>query len=396
MERKKKNLLPKTNRSEFAGAFGDLPLLFPLLSAYVVVCHINPVPALIILGLACLGCGIYYQLPIPVQPLKVFAAIAIAQKLSPQVVFAGGLLMGIIFLTLSFSPFLLKRLTKVFPVPVVLGVQFSIGLLLFRVASELIFTRTLSFPGEWKVFLNPDLLLVATGGLILLFFSKHQQIPAALLVIILLGVCATLAFGSPFLPPYLQSKGYPGPFFLPSLADFKKASWLLVVPQVPLTLGNSLVATVDAARFYFGPKAKRVTLRNLSFSLGFLNILSGLFGGIPICHGSNGLTAHYRFGARSGRATVILGLIFLSSVFLFGDGIKTLFNLVPFSLFGVLLFYVAFQHALLARRVVGWKEAFVVLAIGLTTLITGNLAGAALVGIVVYFCLINKNAREPV
>ena len=394
--KEKKGLIPGINRFELAGALGDLPLLFPLLSAYVVICRINPVPAFILLGLAYLGCGIYYRLPLPVQPLKAFAAIAIAQKLSPQVVFAGGFLMGIIFLALSFSPFLLKRLPKIFPGPVVLGIQFSLGLLLFRVASELIFTRALSFPGGPETFLNPDLLLAVTGGLILLFFSKHQRIPA-LLVIILLGVCAGLAFGSPILPPHFQAETYPYAPFLPSLSDLKIASYLLVLPQIPLTMANSLVATVDTAGFYFGQKAKRVTLKNLSFSLGFLNILGGLFGGIPVCHGSNGVTAHYRFGARSGRATVILGLIFLASVFVFGNNIKTLFNLVPFSLFGVLLFYVAFQHALLARRVDNWKEALVVLAIGLTTLTTGNLAGAALVGIVVYFCIFHqKDARKTV
>jgi len=115
------------------------------------------------------------------------------------------------------------------------------------------------------------------------------------------------------------------------------------------------MATVDTAGFYFGQKARRVTLKNLSFSLGFLNILSGLFGGIPVCHGNNGLTTHYRFGARNGWAIAILGLIFLASVFVFGNGLKTLFHLVPFSLFGVLLFYVGFQHALLARRVGSWK-----------------------------------------
>lgn len=340
-----KRILGNRGRFELVGAFGDLPLLLPLLSGLVVVCHLDAVSVFTLIGLAYLGCGLYYRIPLPIQPLKAVAAIAIAQRLNPEVIFAGGLLMGVFFLTLSFSPSLLTFLSKIFPQPVILGIQLSLGLLLFRVASELLFAPPV-------------------------FFT------------------------SVVLP---QNRMYFNLFSFPNLADFGKAAWLLVIPQIPLSVGNSLFATVDAAEFYFGKRAKKVTLKHLSFDLGIINILSGLLGGAPVCHGSNGLTAHYRFGARSGQATIFLGLLLLLLVFIFRNGINTLFRLVPLALFGVLLFYVGFQHALLAKRSDGGKGFLVVLTTGLTTLITGNLAAAFLAGVISYFCLFHKkNVRNTI
>ena len=44
-----------------------------------------------------------YRRPIPVQPMKVVAAIVIATGISPQVVAAGGLLIGLILVLLAVS-----------------------------------------------------------------------------------------------------------------------------------------------------------------------------------------------------------------------------------------------------------------------------------------------------
>ena len=95
----------------------------------------------------------------------------------------------------------------------------------------------------------------------------------------------------------------------PSASDFATAAVVLVVPQLPLTFANSCIATADAARGYFGAAASRVTAGRLAVSLGLGNVLAGLLGGMPVCHGAGGLTAHRSFGARTGRAPIFLGTI---------------------------------------------------------------------------------------
>lgn len=71
---------------------------------------------------------------------------------------------------------------------------------------------------------------------------------------------------------------------------------LLVVPQLPLTLGNAVVATAATARDYYGPRASRATIRALSTSISAFDLFAALVGGFPVCHGSGGVTSHYRFG----------------------------------------------------------------------------------------------------
>ena len=81
----------------------------------------------------------------------------------------------------------------------------------------------------------------------------------------------------------------------------------LVIAQLPLTFGNSVVATVDAEREYFGNAARRVTEDRMAWSIAGSNLVSGIFHGLPICHGAGGVTAHYKLGARTAGATLMVG-----------------------------------------------------------------------------------------
>src|SRR3989337_3705411 len=98
---------------------------------------------------------------------------------------------------------------------------------------------------------------------------------------------------------------------LPEPSQLLTAFVVLVIPQLPLTLGNAVIACADTARGYFRQDADRVTHRSLLISKGLANIFAGGIGGMPVCHGAGGLTAHYRFGARTGGATILLGAALL-------------------------------------------------------------------------------------
>jgi SulP family sulfate permease len=168
----------------------------------------------------------------------------------------------------------------------------------------------------------------------------------------------------------------------PAQGDLGVALFVLLLPQVPLTFANSIAATTDTARHYYGRDAFRVTHRNLAASLGIGNLLSSMIGGMPVCHGSGGVTAHYLFGARTGRANLFIGGVFLLSALFLGQSISSLAGMFPVSVLGALLIYIGVRHAALVRDVLEHGHEFTIAAgIGLLTLFTGNLAIAFVAGI---------------
>jgi sulfate permease, SulP family len=99
--------------------------------------------------------------------------------------------------------------------------------------------------------------------------------------------------------------------------------------------------------------------------------------------GRGGVTAHYRFGARTGGATLFIGGLFVVLALLFGRSISLLFVLLPPPVLGILLVYVGLEHARLVHDIVTFPgELAVAVVIGLLTLLTGNLAVAFAAGIV--------------
>ena len=89
------------------------------------------------MGILYIAAGWYFRLPMPVQPLKAMAVIAIAQGLGPSVIAAGALLMSIALLFLTATR-ALDYMNRVVPQPVVRGVQFALGILLIRSAVDIL------------------------------------------------------------------------------------------------------------------------------------------------------------------------------------------------------------------------------------------------------------------
>lgn len=165
-------------------------------------------------------------------------------------------------------------------------------------------------------------------------------------------------------------------------ADFYTVFIVLLLPQIPLTFANSVMATADTADRYYGKAARKVSLRALAATLGAGNLFAGLIGGMPVCHGSGGVTAHYRFGARTGAASVFIGGAFVLLALLFGRSLPDLCRLLPIPVLGALLIYIGGQHARLVRDVLDSPhESAIVAGIGLVTLVTGNLAIGFISGI---------------
>jgi sulfate permease, SulP family len=364
------------DRGELAGTVADLGVLVPIAVALIVQNGLSATAVLLPAGLLYIAAGLIYRLPVPVQPLKAFGAIAIAQGLSANEIAAGALLMGGVFVALGISGWL-DRVARMFPHPIIRGVQLAVGLLFCQLAWKL----TASPPVAFTDHVQPTWWLL-TGGLavILAGLVVHRHAVALVLIVltifaIALGYQGTLEFG-------------PSPIHLPDLSAhaFTTAAIALVLPQLPLTFANSCLATADAARSYFGAAGSRVQAGRLALSLGAANLFAGSIGGMPVCHGAGGMTAHYGFGARTGGTPIILGVTLLVLAVAVGASLAGLLAGFPLPILAGLLAIAGLLHIALLkdlREPAHWALAIAVGIIGLLA----NLAVALVAALLVWWAV---------
>jgi MFS superfamily sulfate permease-like transporter len=362
---------------ELAGGLGDAGLLVPLMVAMVALNGIGATAAFGLAGLAYIGTALAFRVPVPVQPLKAFAAAAVALGLEADVIAAGALLMSGAMAVLAVTG-LAGWLAERFPQVLVRGIQAAVALLLVKAAVDL------AGKGNWSGMpeIAPALAFAMAGAACLVLFLARTswQLPGSLAVLGG-GFAIGLAVGG--FPDDLTLGPGPVDLSVPDGPAFGEALTALVLAQLPLTFGNSIVATADAERTYFGEGARRVTPNRLAASIGLWNALAGLFTAVPVCHGAGGVTAHYKLGARSAFSTASAGALLLALALLLGDSLPALLRvLAPGALAGMLLF-VAVQHGLLALSIRGAFERTVVITVGAVTLIAGNLAVGFAVGVAI-------------
>ncbi|MPY95277.1 MAG: hypothetical protein GEV08_20135, partial [Acidimicrobiia bacterium] len=164
----------------------------------------------------------------------------------------------------------------------------------------------------------------------------------------------------------------------------RDALFLLVLPQLPLTMTSSCIATADAAHAYYGRRAWRVRPSALAQTIGGANLVGGLTGAMAMCHGSGGVSAHHVFGARTWRAPVIIGVAMLSLGVLFGQNVVAWISVFPLPLLAGLLGVVAVTHLRLVSGLPRHQQvAALVLGIcgfhfGVAYMVVGVSAGLAL------------------
>lgn len=371
----------RLDRRELSGAFGDSSVLFPLAASLVAVNGLDPTAVFTGAGLFYVGAALYFRLPMPVQPLKAFSAIAIASALSPSVIAAGALILGTTYLLLGATG-LIGVVARAVPLPVVKGIQLWLGIALLRSAWEmaqrpqgLVAPTAVSALG---VAVPIGVPLAAAALAVVLVLLRWRFAPAS--VVVLAGGAAAgavwgIGVGPLALGPTAPALVVPGP------GDWWPALTLLAIPQLPLSVGNAMISTHDAARTYFGRGAERATLGAIATSMGIANLAAGLFAGIPMCHGAGGLTAHYRFGARTAAATLAMGATLIVLGVVFGrSALELVTRGMPPAILGALLAYVGWEHLQLVRALRGpgaWTTCVAVAVIGtvVADLAVGVLAG---------------------
>lgn len=381
------------DRHELAGSLGDLGSLLPLAFGLVLLNGLDSTATFLTIGLFYVLAGLYFGVTVPVQPMKVISAYAIANAMSPSQISASALWIGALLLVLGATG-TISLVRKLIPQSTVRGVQLVTGVLLFVQGIKFMLGQTglqqaqgaaepfLSFSSAGPVPLG--IVLGIAAIIVTLMLLENRVLPAALVVVVG-GAVAGLALGRwDNLADFHMGMHYPQllPFGLPTSADFVLALTALALPQIPMTIGNAVVAQADLTREYFGEEAsRRSSPRALTISMGLANLTTGFIGGIPLCHGAGGLAAHYRFGARTAGSNLMIGGLFMVAGFLVGDEAVVLFSLVPFSVLGALLCFAGAQLAMMVLDVKERKDLFVVVAM-LAVALVSNLGIGFGVGIV--------------
>jgi predicted benzoate:H+ symporter BenE len=324
------------DRSEWAGAFGDLGTLIPFVVAYIALLGLDPFGILFSFGVAMIAVGLYYKTPFPVQPMKAIGAVATTQAAQTATITAGAvygasLVTGLIWLLLGMTG-AAKRVAAIVTRPIAIGIVLGLGL------SFMLDGARMMAKGWWL------------GGIALfvtLALLTNRKIPAMFLL--LAGGAAVAVVREPDLLQALA--GLQVELRLPDLT-LGAISWnelvigtvFLALPQVPLTLGNAVIAVTEENNRLFPDRP--VSERKVAVSTGLMNLFSGSVGGVPMCHGAGGMAGHTAFGARTGGACVLLGALLLLLALFFSGSVQTIFRVIPQEVLGVVLFLAGAQLAL--------------------------------------------------
>ncbi|QYJ78500.1 putative sulfate/molybdate transporter [Shewanella acanthi] len=353
---------------ETSGAFADLGTFLPLVLGLIALNQFSPQGIFLGFGLFAILSALFYRRPIPVQPMKVIAAIVIAQGLTPGMLQASAMLMGIILLVLAFSgaiAWLARQLSQAVSV----GIQLAIGLQLMWMGAKMM--------GEfWPLGLSAFAVLFFSKFLPLRYLAMPLVIAAGMIWQATTGEHAGVASFE------IQAISAPLHFSWPTTEEWSAAALLLVLPQLALTLTNAVIATSVMAREKFPEDNAKLTPKNFAITSGLANLLLSPFGATAMCHGAGGLAVQYHFGARTYIAPLIFGSGCLLLSLLWNNQIAWLLSLIPLAILGSLLTIGGMQLAWSKRLVDGKPFCIAVILVTAITSIAINAAAGLAAGLV--------------
>lgn len=389
--------------SELGGAVGDLGTYIPIVLALSLASHLDLGTTLIFTALYNFASGVLFGIPMPVQPMKSIAAVALssAHLTVPQIMGAG-IAVAAILLFLGATG-LMTRLYRVLPLPVVRGVQLSQGLSFAFTAVKYIrydqdFSRSSSASTSVeRPLLGLDGLLLALAALLFILLATGagddedaarrrpcSRVPSALIVF---AVGLVLCFARD--PSIFRGLRFgPAPLGLVRITwdDFKIGFWQAAVPQLPLSVLNSVIAVCKLSSDLFPDRAELSPAR-VSISVGLMNLVGCWFGAMPCCHGAGGLAGQYRFGGRSGASVVFLAMGKLVLGLVFGNSFVTILGEFPIGILGVMLLFSGVELAMASRDMGSKEESFVMLVCAGVSLTGSSAALGFIAGVVLHLLL---------
>jgi predicted benzoate:H+ symporter BenE len=357
---------PRNARSivqEASGACGDLGTFIPHVIGAITVAGLAPAGVLLGFTLFLVSTGLFYGLPLPVQPMKAVSAVILTGGLRPGEVAAAGIIIGVVLLVLGATG-LVGRLARVIPQSVSAGLQLGLGLLMgvlgFRLMLE---TWWIGFP--------------ALGALFLL--GRIPRFPAAPIVLV---TAAVVGWATGGVAPAHEAVVAPSGLhvMIPTWAEVWRSFGIAVLPQLSLTLTNAVIVTASLSRELFPARGEIASERNLALSSGLANVLLCPFGAMPMCHGAGGLQAQYRFGGRTGLTPIIFGVVLLVLAVGFADRAAGLFAVIPIGAVGALLIIAGTDLAISRRLFDGRPSCLWVIGVAALVTVTVNPALGLVLG----------------
>ncbi|MFA6012628.1 MAG: putative sulfate/molybdate transporter [Desulfobacteraceae bacterium] len=354
------------DRLEWAGAFGDLGTLIPFAVAYITIVKVPPFGLLLMFGFSLLVAGLYYKTPLPIQPMKAIGAAAIAGAVSPAVLYGSGLTTGLFWLIAGLSG-ALKPISKLATKPVVRGIMLGLGL---------------SFMTDGIKRMRTTPLLAGFALIVTYMLLTNPKIPAMFMLLVI-GIVSAVIMDPGILSQFAAVQvGFKAPVFsLPMISwnDIVTGTLLFTIPQIPLTLGNAVIAITAENNHLFPDRP--VTEKKIAISQGIMNLVSPIFGGIPMCHGAGGMAGHVRFGAKTGGSLVILGTILVVTALFLSDSVALFFNAFPEAVLGVILFFAGSELAITVKDI-GDKKSDIYVMVIVAGFAMWNMGAAFLMGVI--------------
>jgi hypothetical protein len=359
------------DRHELAGSFGDIGTDLPLLIGMILAAGLDAASVFVVFGALQIITGLVYGLPMPMQPLKAMAVLVISQGIGGSTLYGAGLAIGALMLALSLSG-ALTLLARAIPRCAVRGVQFGLGLSLMTLALRQ-YVPAQGAAG-WGI--------AAAGFGLMLALWGSRRAPAGL-VLIGLGIAYAVLFRIDG-PAIVAGTGLRWPtVHVPAWSDILTGALVLALPQLPLSLSNSLIATRQTISDLFPERA--VSIRRIGLTYALVNLAAPFLGGVPVCHGCGGLAGHYAFGARTGGSVVIYGLVYVVLGLLFSGAAAQVVEVFPLPILGVVLLFEGLVLLLLLRDLAGSRrDLTIALLVGVLAMgvphgyLVGLLAGTAM------------------
>lgn len=356
----------KWTRGDINGAFGDLGTFLPYVVGAITVGGLSVVGVLFGFGVALIGSGLFYGLPMAVQPMKAVSAVLLTSTLTPTEMATAGMMLGGVFLVLGLTGGI-SWLARVIPQSITTGLVLGLGLAMVLLGSELMLANPWLGMGALAFFLAASRV------------TSIPLLPAAIVLALIISAVAGV-----FDPTGLMRFDLTIPtVVLPELSDLPRALELAVLPQIPLTISNAIIVTAAVSASLFPDHAGRVTNRNLAISTGIGNLLLAPLGAMPMCHGAGGVVAQARFGAKTAAAPILLGSLLLVLAVVYGDAVAFLLTTFPLAVAGALLVIAGADLAISRRLLDSRPDCWPV--IGVTALVAAFLnpalalvAGAAM------------------
>jgi len=349
---------------ELSGALGDSITVLPLVIAIGALSEFSVGWILLGFGLFQVVWGVYYGIPVSVEPMKALAALVIVGRLTTLEFAVAGLLAGAVLLVVGRFR-ILGGIQAYIGEPVVRGVQFGVALLLLEMGLQLGIT---SIP-----------MALLAGGAVLFLFVLGKRRVAPLVVLGIGGVITVYFAGLPgvSIPTFSNQLVSNGSLDVGSLIS-------ATAGQLAMTVGNAAVATSLLLSDYYDAD---ISPDELSSSMGVMNLVAVPLGMIPMCHGSGGVAGKYTFGARTAGSNVILGGLYAVAA-LFATGLVMAF---PLALLGVVLLLIALE---LGRTSLESDALGITLVVGLVSLLTSVGVGFV-AGLLLYQFVRRTSARDP-